>query len=333
MNGTTDRSGIGTVGFVGLGNVGGKLAGSLARNGFPLTVLDLDRSAGEDLVRAGAQRAQSGRELAERSDVIITCLPSPDACANAMEAKDGILEGIDAGKYWLEMSTTHHAEVVRLGEAVRARGGAALDTPVSGGCHRAATGNISIFAGGERADFEQILPVLSAMGRRILHTGALGSASVIKVVTNYLASANLVALGEALMVARQAGMDLATTHEAIGMSSGNSFVSETETQVILNGSYNINFTMDLVGKDMGLFLDLARTAGVPVEVAPLVEETFRDGQARYGDRAWSSMIVRRLEDACGADLRAGGFPAELTDDEPEVPGSEVIPRQANTRSS
>ena len=161
------------------------------------------------------------------------------------------------------------------------------------------------------------------MGRRILHTGPLGSASVLKVVTNYLCLGPPGGPGRGLTVAKQAGMDLGTTYEAIRISSGNSFVHETESQVILNGSYNINFTMDLVLKDMGLFESVAERAGVPLEISPAVLDVFKDGQARYGARAWSSMIVKRLEDACGTDLRADGFPPEMVDHEPEEPGAEV----------
>jgi 3-hydroxyisobutyrate dehydrogenase len=210
-----------------------------------------------------------------------------------------------------------------LGELVEVKGATPMDCPVSGGCHRAATGNIAIFAGAERTAFETALPALKAMGRRILHVGPLGSASVLKVVTNYLASVNLTALGEALMVSRKAGMDLNTAYEAIRISSGNSFVHETESQVILNGSRNINFTMDLVIKDMGLFDGLGKRLGVPLEISSLVLDIFRDGQARYGAREWSPNIVRRLEEACGVELRAPGFPEEMTDDEPEEPGHEV----------
>ena len=311
------------VGFIGLGNVGGKLAGSLQRNGFELTVRDLDHEAAEPFLAQGAAWAESPKQMAEAVDLVITCLPSPAASAAVMEAEDGLLAGLSQSKIWLEMSTTDEAEVRRLAELVEARGAIPLDGPVSGGCHRAATGNISIFVGGERAAFERILPALTAMGRRILHTGPLGSASVLKVVTNYLCSVHLVALGEALTVAKAAGMDLGKAYEAIRISSGNSFVHETESQVILNGSYNINFTMDLVLKDMGLFDGLAQRLEVPLEVSPLVLDIFRDGRARYGDRAWSSMIVKRLEDACGLELRAPGFPAEMTDDEPEEPGAEV----------
>jgi 3-hydroxyisobutyrate dehydrogenase len=167
---------------------------------------------------------------------------------------------------------------------------------------------------------------MKVLGRRILHTGDLGSASVLKVMTNYLATANLVTLCEALTTAKKAGIDLSTTYEAIRISSGNSFVHETESQVILNGSRDINFTMDLVLKDISLFQAIAERAGVPVEVSPLLIDIFKDGEERYGSREWSSNIVRRLEDACDTKVIASGFPAEMVDDEPEVSGLEVVAR-------
>ena len=312
------------IGFIGLGNVGAKLAGSLQRNGFALVVRDLDRAAAEPLIAGGAEWADSPAELARAVNLIITCLPSPAVVSDVMEAEDGVIAGLGPGKTWLEMSTTDESEVRRLAKLVESAGAAPLDGPVSGGCHRAATGNISIFVGGDRAAFEHALPALTVMGRRILHTGPLGSASVLKVVTNYLCSVHLVALGEAMMVARRGGMDLATTFEAIRISSGNSFVHETESQVILNGSYNINFTMDLVVKDMSLFDGLADRLEVPLELSPMVLDIFKDGQARYGERAWSPMVVKRLEEACATDLRASGFPEEIVDDESEEPGYEVI---------
>ena len=312
------------IGFIGLGNVGGKLAGSLLRNGFDVTVRDLDRATAQPFLDKGASWGETPRAMAEAVDMIITCLPSPVASAAVMEADDGIVAGLSEGKIWAEMSTTDETEVKRLGGLVSAKGALPIDCPVSGGCHRAATGNIAIFAGCDRAAFDKALPALTTMGRRILHTGPLGSASVLKVVTNYLASVNLVALGEALMTAKMAGMDLNTTFEAIRISSGNSFVHETESQVILNGSRNINFTMDLVIKDMSLFQGVAVRGGVPLEISPVILDVFKDGQARYGSRAWSPGIVRRLEDACGEELLAPGFPEEIVDDEPESAGAEVI---------
>ncbi len=316
------------VGFIGLGNVGGKLAASLLRNGHALTVRDLDRAAATPLLDRGARWADSPAELAADVDMVITCLPSPAASAEVMDAPDGVLAGIRRGAIWAEMSTTDPAEVRRLGALVEWKGAAALDCPVSGGVHRAATGNISVFVGGERATFERALPVLGAIGRKILHTGPLGSASVLKVMTNYLATANLVTLVEALTVMKAAGQDMATTFEAIRISSGNSFVHETESQLILNGSRQIDFTMDLVLKDIGLFQALADQAGVALEVNPLLIEIFRDGARRYGPREQSDQIVRRLEEATGLSITAPGFPAALVDDEPEAPGEEVTPPRA-----
>ncbi len=311
------------IGFIGLGNVGGKLAGSLLRNKFDLTVRDLDENLTNEFKNLGAKVASSAKELAEQVDLIITCLPSPKICADVMEGENGVLEGITQNKIWLEMSTTDEAEIKRIGKKVIEKNGIPLDGPVSGGCHRAATGNIAIFVGGNRKAFERILSALTVMGRKVLHTGELGSATVLKVITNYLASVHLVALGEAWTVAKKSNLDLAKAYKGIAVSSGNSFVHETESQVILNGSYNINFTMDLVLKDTGLFDDLAKKLSAGLEISPKIVEIFKDGQKKYGSRAWSSMIVKRMEDSNNIDFRADGFPEELTDNEPEEKGYEI----------
>ena len=311
------------VGFIGLGNVGGKLAGSLLRNKFDLTVRDLDQNLTKSFIDLGAKFANSPKELAEQVDLIITCLPSPQICAEVMEGKDGILNGLSENKIWLEMSTTDESEVKRIGKMVIDKKAIPLDGPVSGGCHRAATGNISIFVGGERNAFEKILPALSVMGRKVLHTGELGTASILKVITNYLASVHLVALGEAWTVAKKSNLDLSKTYKGIAVSSGNSFVHETESQVILNGSYNINFTMDLVLKDTGLFNDLANKLNTSLEISPKIVEIFKDAQKKFGSRAWSSMVVKRLEDLNNINFRSNGFPEELVDNEPEEKGYEI----------
>ena len=311
------------VGFVGLGNVGGKLAGSLLRNDFDLTVRDLDENLTKNFANLGAKVANSAKELAEQVDLIITCLPSPEICNEVMSGENGIINGLSENKIWLEMSTTDEAEVKRLGKKVLDKKAIPLEGPVSGGCHRAATGNIAIFVGGERNTFEKILPILTVMGRKILYTGKLGSASVLKVITNYLASVHLVALGEAWTIAKKSNLDLAKAYKGIAVSSGNSFVHETESQVILNGSYNINFTMDLVLKDTNLFNTLAKKLNATLEISPKIVEIFKDGQKKYGSRAWSSMIVKRMEDLNKIDFRADGFPDELTDSEPEEKGYEI----------
>jgi 3-hydroxyisobutyrate dehydrogenase len=314
------------IGFIGLGNLGSQLAANLLRHGVDLTVRDLNAARVAALVARGARQAGSPRALAAAIELVITCLPSPAICAEVMEGADGVLAGLKPGSIWLEMSTTDSAEVRRLAARVEERGAMALDCPVSGGCHRAASGNISIFAGGSRAAFERVLPLLSLLGQRILHTGPVGSASQFKVLTNYLCTVHLAALAEALTVAKVAGLDLNTAYEAIRISSGNSFVHETESQVILNGSRDINFTIELVIKDLGLFDALGGQHGVPLELSPLLLDIFRDGARRYGASELSPNIIRRFEEACGVRVLGEGFPAQMVDDEPKVHGYEVVPR-------
>jgi 3-hydroxyisobutyrate dehydrogenase len=310
------------IGFIGLGNVGGKLAGSLLRNGCDLTVYDLDAGLVAKFVKRGAKPTTSPLTMMQNCDAVITCLPSPAASAVVVEE---MLPAVDDTKIWMEMSTTDESEVKRLAALVKKQGGSAMECPVSGGCHRADTGNISIFAGCDRATFERMLPTLTTLGRRVLHTGEIGTASVLKVMTNYLATANLLTCCEALVTMKAAGVDMNTTYEAMKISSGTSFVHETESQLILNGSRDVSFTMDLVKKDIGLFQKIAEKANVPLEISPLMIQIFDDGITRFGERELSPNIIRRLEEATGLSISAPGFPAELTDDEPEEAGYEVIP--------
>jgi 3-hydroxyisobutyrate dehydrogenase len=319
------QSSIGKIGFIGLGNVGASLAGNLLRHGVDLTVRDLNEDVVADFVARGARRGESPAAMARDCDIVITCLPSPAISAAVVEGPDGLLQGLGPGKVWLEMSTTDSSEIKRLAPKVEAVGATAMDCPVSGGCHRAATGNISIFAGGERAAFERALPVLSILGHQLLHTGPIGSASMLKVMTNYLCTVHLVALAEALTTCKAMGMDMNTTYEAIRISSGNSFVHETESQVILNGSRDIGFTMDLVIKDVGLFDQLAIDHKVPLELSPLIVKLFKDAADTYGPRENSPNIIRRYEEPCGLKVLGTGFPATMVDDLPKSPGYEVVP--------
>jgi len=300
------------VGFIGLGNLGRQLAARVLEAGFPLTVHDRDPAAAAALVAAGASVAASPRAVAEASDCVITCLPSSAAVSAVVAGPDGVIEGLRPGGTWIEMSTNDPHELERLAALAAERGIATLECPVTGGVHKAAAGEITVIAGGDTEVFEAHRAVLDAMGGTVIHVGPLGKASVIKVITNMLAFIHLVAAGEALMLAKRGGIPLETAYEVIRASSGNSFVHETESQVILNGSYDIGFTMDLALKDLGFALALGDEHGVPLALAGLVEETFRQAHGAYGGGAWSSQVVKLLEDELGVDLRAPGFPAQLT---------------------
>ena len=299
------------LGFVGLGNLGQHLASSLLRAGFPLTVHDRDEVAARPLLDAGAAWASSPRDVAAASDSVFTCLPSPRAVDDVVAGESGLLGGMRAGGTWIDTSTNDPHELQRLAALAAAAGVSCLEAPVTGGVHLAASGQITVLVGGDAEVFEAHLPAFEAIGDKVFLIGPLGSASVIKVITNMLAFIHLVAAGEALMLAKRAGLDLAQSFEVIRASSGNSFVHETESQVILNGSYDIGFTMDLACKDLGFANELGREYGVPLELAGLVEQTFLRAREEYGGSAWSPMVVKLLEDALGTDLRAPGFPPQI----------------------
>jgi 3-hydroxyisobutyrate dehydrogenase len=299
------------VGFIGLGNLGVHLARSLVLAGFEVVVNDLDPSRAEHLVAEGATWGRTPRQVAEATDTVVTCLPSPAAVNAVMTGDEGVLAGFAAGGTWIEMSTNDREEIQRLALLCRAQGVNCLEAPVTGGVHRAAEGEVTVLVGGDESVYAEQTPLFAAVGNRTFFMGVLGNASIIKVITNMLAFIHLVAAGEALMLAKAGGLDLATSFEAIRASSGNSFVHETESQVVLNGSYDIGFTLDLACKDLGFATAMGADFSVPLELATLVQQTFARARSEYGGDAWSPMVVKLLEDAVGQELRAPGFPEVL----------------------
>ncbi len=297
--------------FIGLGHLGGNLAASLVRDGFAVTVFDRDPAAVERLVALGATATRSPAEAAARAGNAITCLPSPKVSEAVLAGPDGLLQGLPPGGAWIEMSTNGRNEIVRLAALAAEKGIETLECPVTGGVHLAAAGRITALVGGDAALYERHRPAIEAMCAKSFLMGPIGSAAVIKVITNMLAFIHLVAAGEALMLAKQGGLDLAQAYHAIVASSGHSFVHETESQLVLNGSYDIGFTMDLALKDLGFALAMGRDFGAPLDLATRVNAIFEQGKAAYGGDAWSTQIVKLLEDAVGTELRAPGFPARL----------------------
>ena len=308
------------IGFIGLGNVGSKVANNIIKQGYILYIYDLDSDTSKNLVSKGAVFCKSIDQLFKNVSVFITCLPSPKS------VKDVILNNLTHIKkehLWIEMSTTDEEDMKSLSNLVLKKKAEVIEAPITGGQHKAVSGNISVLVGGNKKSYERSFPILSCIGHRILHCGEIGKASTLKVVTNYLASINLLAIGEALMVCKKYGVDLKTAYEGIKISSGNSFVHETESQVILNGSYDVGFTMDLVCKDVGLFDKLTNKYKIPAEISKLMNKIFQKGRKKYGDRALSTSIVKLIEDECGENLRAIGFPSILEDKEIKKNGLEV----------
>jgi 3-hydroxyisobutyrate dehydrogenase len=295
-------------GYIGLGNLGGHIAMSLIKAGYDLTVYDLNPALGERHLKAGAKWAASPKHLAERVDHVFTCLPSPVVSEKVLIE---LLEGLKPGSTWIENSTNGRDEIIRFASLAAAKNVRTLEAPVTGGVHLAARGEITVLAAGDKDLFELHHKALEAIGNKMFHMGPIGSAAVIKVITNMLAFIHLVADGEALMLAKRGGLDLGQAWKAITASSGTSFVHETEGQLILNGSYDIAFTMDLALKDLGFAMNFGKEFGVPLDLASMTNQTFVKGKAAYGGAAQSTQIAKLLEDALGTDLRAEGFPARL----------------------
>ena len=295
-------------GYVGLGNLGGHIAANLIRAGHQVTVYDRDPALAVRHREMGARVAGSAAEVAAASDHVFTCLPSP-AVSEAVLAQ--MLPEMKAGATWVENSTLGRDDVLRLAGLAQVGEVRMLEAPVTGGVHLAARGEITVLVGGEQDLFDLHRPALEAIGNRLFHMGPLGSASIIKVITNMLAFIHLKATSEALMLAKRGGLDLGQAWHAIRASSGNSFVHETEGALILNGSYDIAFSVDLALKDLGFALGFGREFGVPLELAAMTEQTYVAARAAYGGAAQSPMIAKLLEDMLGTDLRAEGFPARL----------------------
>ena len=296
-------------GFIGLGNLGGQLAIRLLDAGFELTVFDLDKTSMEHVIGAGANAANSCLDLAQRVEHVITCLPSPTASS---AVQDDILAHMRAGASLIEMSTVGQDDVIRSAARAEAQSIGFLELPVTGGVHLAARGELTLLAGGSETLIKLHEGAMQAMGNKVFHMGAVGSASLIKVITNMLAFVHLAAGGEAMMLAARGGLDLATAWQAIAASSGNSFVHETEGQLILNGSYDIGFTLDLALKDLGFAEQFGAAFDVPLPVAQTVQQRFEAAQARYGGDAQSPFVVKLLEDELDTELRAPGFPNKLS---------------------
>ena len=261
-----------TIGFIGIGNVGSHLANNLLKSKNNIYVYDKNIKSYSNLINLKNKPCKNLEEIAMKSQIIITCLPSPKAVKNVIKT---ISKYLNKNHLWIEMSTTDKNEMIRLSKIVNSKGAKVLECPITGGEHRAKSGNISILAAGNKATFRKSFPILSLLGYEILYCGKIGNASILKVVTNYLASLHLLGIGEALAVAKKNNLDLGLTYKAIKVSSGNSFVNETETKVILAGSYDVGFTMDLVNKDLNLFRKLGKNLNL--ELGNYLSRKFKHG--------------------------------------------------------
>ena len=292
------------VGFIGLGIMGRPMARNLLKAGYPLLVHSRSQGPVQELVGAGAKAANSPKDVASQVEVLITMLPnSPDVELVAL-GKSGIVEGARPGLLFLDMSTISPLVSQKVGEALQSKGVRMLDAPVSGGEKGAIEGALSIMVGGEKSDFDAALPVFQALGKTITHLGPLGAGGFTKLANQIIVAVNLTALGEALTLARKAGLDRSLTLKALGGGLAGSKCLEQKTPNYLSGTYNPGFKIDLHFKDLGLIMESSRALGVPLPCTAVVQELFNALRVKGGGGLDHSGVITLLEELAGVPDKA-----------------------------
>jgi len=293
-----------TIGFIGLGIMGRPMAKNLLKAGYPLIVHSRSQGPVQELVGAGAKAASTPRDVAAQVDVLITMLPnSPDVELVAL-GSNGIVEGAKRGLLFLDMSTISPIVSKKVGEALGAKGVRMLDAPVSGGEKGAIDAALSIMVGGEKADVDAAMPIFSAMGKTITHLGPLGAGGFTKLANQIIVAINLTALGEALTLARKAGLDRELTLKALGGGLAGSRCLDQKSPNYIAGTYNPGFKVDLHFKDLGLIMESARALGVPLPTTSVVQELFSALRVQGRGGLDHSGVITLLEDLAGVTKRS-----------------------------
>jgi len=287
------------IGFIGLGIMGRPMAKNLLKAGYPLVVHSRSRGPVDEIARAGAKVGSSPRDVAAQSDVLITMLPnSPDVELVAL-GRDGIIEGARPGLLFADMSTISPIVSKNVGEALAAKSVKMLDAPVSGGERGAIDGALSIMVGGDKAVFDAVLPIFQAMGKTITHLGPLGFGGFTKLANQIIVAVNLTALGEALTLAKKAGLDRDLTLTALAGGLAGSKCLDQKKPNYLADTYNPGFKIDLHFKDLGLIMESARALGVPLPTTAVVQELFSALRVKGRGGLDHSGVITLLEDIAG----------------------------------
>jgi 2-hydroxy-3-oxopropionate reductase len=287
------------IGFIGLGIMGRPMVKNLLKAGYPLVVHSRSRGPVDEIARAGAKVGSSPRDVAAQSDVLITMLPnSPDVELVAL-GRDGIIEGARPGLLFVDMSTISPIVSKKVGEALAAKSVKMLDAPVSGGERGAIDGALSIMVGGDKAVFDAVLPIFQAMGKTITHLGPLGFGGFTKLANQIIVAVNLTALGEALTLAKKAGLDRDLTLTALAGGLAGSKCLDQKKPNYLADTYNPGFKIDLHFKDLGLIMESARALGVPLPTTAVVQELFSALRVKGRGGLDHSGVITLLEDIAG----------------------------------
>ena len=294
-----------TVGFIGLGAMGGPMALNLARHGFPLVVHDIDPIKTERLRARGASVADSAAAVAAGTTRTI-CMVETTAQAEAViVGPGGIAERAGPGHVVACMSTIDPLVARRLGATLEARGIAMVDAPVSGGTERAASGELSIIVGGPTETVKACDDLFRAMGRNVFHVGPLGQGLAMKLVNNMLVQVNTVAVAEALVLGVKAGLDPQAIYDVVRVSTGTSFAFETRVPRILRRDFAPGGTVDISFKDQELETQFAKQLGVPVLLANVSQQVYLMARAAGLNKEDGSAIVKVLERLAGVTVKGG----------------------------
>ncbi|XP_042223802.1 2-hydroxy-3-oxopropionate reductase-like [Homarus americanus] len=296
-----------TVGVVGCGNVGAAVSHNLHRQGFRVVgAYDPDPARYADLP-PGVTCLATPRKVAEAADVIVTGLPRPPNVKEAAEGPDGILAGLSKDKVWIDHSTTDSDQTMVYSEEAQKVGAYVLEAPITGGLASLKKGQMVVHLGGDKRVADAMTPLLNASYSKVFYVGEIGTAMMVKVISNMLACVHIIAMGEVLMLGKRAQLDLKTLWQAIRVSAGNSFVWETGAPLVFTGSYDPGFTMALQNKDLQLGYDMARKYEVPMDMHLLALAIYRRTQYQLGDDAGCYSPPRTYELALGESLNIRDF--------------------------
>ncbi len=294
---------IETIGFIGLGTMGAPIAANLLRAGFKVRGFDLDPARAKLL--PGLEVANTAIECVNGVDIVMTSLPGPRQFLSLMESK-GFTESLKPGSLFIDLTTNDPAIVRQYDILLAGQDVHLLDSPVTGAVNGAISGELTIFSGGRRSDFDRALPILNAVSAKAIHCGAIGAGNVVKLVTNQLWFIHAAALGEGLLLGKKGGVDLAVLWDAIKSSVGTSFVAEHDAPSIFAGHYDPSFTLDLCAKDLGLITSLAHSLSVPVPLTECTQGRFLLARESYGGAGPEYYVTKLLEDEAKTDLRIPG---------------------------
>jgi 2-hydroxy-3-oxopropionate reductase len=291
------------VGFIGLGIMGRPMAKNVLSKGFPLAVYNRSSAAVEELAQQGAQPCQSSCEVAEHSDVILTCLPDSPDVEQVILGPKGVLEGAKPGNIIADMSTIAPQVSIHIAGEAAKKGVQMLDAPVSGGDRGAIAGTLSIMVGGKKEAFDACLDIFQAMGTKIVHMGEIGAGGYTKLANQIMVALQLEAMAEGLVLGAKAGVDPALMVEAISAGLARCGVLEVRAPAVLEGNFNPGFMIRLHLKDLRLALEAGHALGVPLPVTAVVREMYNALQvAGQGDRDHSAIILL-LEDLAKVQVR------------------------------